>query len=197
MQANYFKEKKMKKILLFLLLLPLLIILAISGCSSRMTPAAPSVLSNTSTYTSTPTMTPVTSAFTATSTSTLTLTSTNTPITPVITATSTPGYPFVRSWGKGERCTGTNDPDIFLTPCGMAVNSTDFLYIADLGNNRIVKYDPSGTQVAAWGSGGAACSDPGTGDGQFNSPLVSQLTLPTTYISLIPTTRGYRNLTLP
>lgn len=164
MKAKLFKgENEMKKLMLITIVLLSFFIIAISGCSTRRVPSAPVVVLNTSTYTSTITMTPVTAALIATPTITFT--------TVVIAPTLTLGYPFERSWGRGVRCAGTNDPEIFLTPCGIAVNSSDFVFIADLGNNRIVKYNSSGTQVAAWGSGGVACSDPGSGNGQFNGPF--------------------------
>jgi DNA-binding beta-propeller fold protein YncE len=104
-------------------------------------------------------------------TSTATSTATVTCTVSITQPTLTPSYPLEWYRGTGVRCTGTNDPDIFLTPCGVAVNSTGDLYVADLGNNRIVRYSSSGTQTAAWGSGGAACSDSGTGNGQFDSPF--------------------------
>lgn len=94
----------------------------------------------------------------------------NTP-TPTPKSTETCSYSRTAFWGTGERCTSVNDPGIFLTPCGMAIDSSGDIYTTDIGNNRIVKYDPNGTQLAAWGSGGVNCSDFGTGDGQFHSPF--------------------------
>ncbi|MBN2755491.1 MAG: 6-bladed beta-propeller [Candidatus Goldbacteria bacterium] len=94
----------------------------------------------------------------------------NTP-TPTPKSPETCNYSRTAFWGTGGRCTSVNDPGIFLTPCGMAIDSSGDIYTTDIGNNRIVKYNSNGTQLAAWGSGGAECSDPGTGDGQFDSPF--------------------------
>jgi sugar lactone lactonase YvrE len=51
----------------------------------------------------------------------------------------------------------------FTTPSGIAVDSSDNVYVADTGNNRIQKFDSTGTYLTQWGG-------LGTGDGQFNSP---------------------------
>jgi sugar lactone lactonase YvrE len=41
--------------------------------------------------------------------------------------------------------------------------SSEFIYIADEGNNRIQKFNPNGTYISSWGT-------EGSGDGQFKSP---------------------------
>jgi DNA-binding beta-propeller fold protein YncE len=43
------------------------------------------------------------------------------------------------------------------------VDRDGYLYVADLGNNRIAVFDPRGRFLFAWGTFG-------TGDGQFRSP---------------------------
>jgi len=87
---------------------------------------------------------------------------------------------FLRMWGWGvddgsnefQICTsgcqagisGSGDGQFFLFgPQGVAVDSADNVYVADSGNDRIQKFDSSGTFLDKWGS-------PGSGDGQFNSP---------------------------
>jgi hypothetical protein len=45
----------------------------------------------------------------------------------------------------------------------MAVDSSNNIYVADTGNNRIQKFNSSGTFLTKWGSNG-------TGNGQFDSP---------------------------
>ena len=51
----------------------------------------------------------------------------------------------------------------FSTPQGVAVDSAHNLYVADSGNNRIVKLDASGDLLASWGEWGE-------GDEQFAGP---------------------------
>jgi|GEM_PF-332901 len=46
---------------------------------------------------------------------------------------------------------------------GIAVDQQGYIYATDLGGNRVIKLDPEGNEVRAWGSKG---SDPG----QFNEP---------------------------
>lgn len=49
----------------------------------------------------------------------------------------------------------------FTLPTGVAVDDSDNVYVADNGNNRVVKYSTNGQWVAAWGTFGGA-------PGQFN-----------------------------
>jgi DNA-binding beta-propeller fold protein YncE len=51
----------------------------------------------------------------------------------------------------------------FNNPSGVAVDSFGNVYVADLGNNRIQKFDSSGTFLGEWGGYGS-------GDGQFSYP---------------------------
>lgn len=42
-------------------------------------------------------------------------------------------------------------------------DSSDNIYVADWGNNRIQKFDSNGNYITKWGT-------QGTGDGQFQEP---------------------------
>jgi tripartite motif-containing protein 71 len=52
---------------------------------------------------------------------------------------------------------------LFLSPGGVAVDRSENLYVADTGNNRIVKLDTAGKTVAQWGRLGSE-------NGDFNKP---------------------------
>src|SRR4030042_1741132 len=67
-------------------------------------------------------------------------------------------YQFVTKWGSP----GSGDGQ-FNYPAGVAVDSSGNVYVADLGNHRIQKFDSSGGFITKWGSSGS-------GDGQFNYP---------------------------
>ena len=67
-------------------------------------------------------------------------------------------YKFDKKWGSE----GTGD-DQFKFPCGIAIDSSGYIYVADQENNRIEKYNSNGTFITKWGSAG-------TGDGQFGYP---------------------------
>ena len=57
---------------------------------------------------------------------------------------------------------GTNDGR-FQYPYGITTDSSGNVYVADTGNNRIQKFNSSGTFLAKWGANGSA-------DGEFNTP---------------------------
>ena len=46
---------------------------------------------------------------------------------------------------------GTGDGQ-FKTPSGIAVDSSDNVYVTDGGNNRIQKFDSNGKFITKWGS---------------------------------------------
>ncbi|KKN95728.1 hypothetical protein LCGC14_0175970 [marine sediment metagenome] len=69
-------------------------------------------------------------------------------------------FDFLLEWGS----TGTGDSE-FDVPYFIDVDSTGNVYVADMINDRVQKFDSTGTFLLEWGT-------PGTGDGQFgtNSP---------------------------
>lgn len=71
-------------------------------------------------------------------------------------ADSPPSY--ITKWGSKGSGTGQ-----FNNPLGMVVDNSGNLYVADLGNRRIQKFDSSGKYLLAWGGNG-------NGDGQFADP---------------------------
>jgi len=66
---------------------------------------------------------------------------------------------FVREWGPEG--TGTGE---LRAPRGITAPADGFVYLTDSKNNRIVKYDSSGTLLATWG-------EYGTGPLQFDHPV--------------------------
>ena len=58
---------------------------------------------------------------------------------------------------------GRNLDGQFYSAEGVTVDSSGNIYVADSGNNRIQKFDSSGTYLSKFGSSG-------TGDGQFSTP---------------------------
>jgi hypothetical protein len=66
-------------------------------------------------------------------------------------------YSLVAIWGSE----GTGDGEFDRTH-GIAIDSADNVYLSDMGNFRVQKFDSNGNFITKWGSLGA-------GDGQFNS----------------------------
>jgi len=67
-------------------------------------------------------------------------------------------YQLVTTWGSLGSGEGQFDH-----PWGIAVDADRYVYVADVLNNRIQKFDSSGSFIATWGSYG-------TGNGQFLYP---------------------------
>jgi tripartite motif-containing protein 71 len=68
------------------------------------------------------------------------------------------GVCFVTKWGSQ----GTGDGQ-FNQLAGVAIDSSNNVYVADASNHRVQKFDSNGNFITKWGS-------LGTGDGQFNKP---------------------------
>ena len=68
-------------------------------------------------------------------------------------------HPFELEWG----ISGTIDPGNFLYPQHVAVDSENNIYVTDLGNSRVQKFDDQGNFIGAWGSNGRDA-------GQFGYP---------------------------
>ncbi len=64
----------------------------------------------------------------------------------------TGNYVFIDSWGS------------FALPIGLDIDPSGFLYIADVFNNRIQKFTPTGDFVSMWGTSG-------NGNGEFSIPF--------------------------
>src|SRR4051812_21450606 len=78
---------------------------------------------------------------------------------PSISRAATPPPPvFVNDWGGpggGQGTFGTSISDIAAT--------TQFIYVADTGNNQVQRFDLNGNFQTQWGSGGSK-------DGEFDGP---------------------------
>jgi tripartite motif-containing protein 71 len=64
--------------------------------------------------------------------------------------------------GGGSGAAGTGQGE-FDHPQGVAVDAAGDVYVADTGNDRVVKLDPAGSVLAEWGTRGGS-------DGRFRSP---------------------------
>lgn len=58
-------------------------------------------------------------------------------------------YVLVTAWGESGSGTGE-----FIYPGGIAVDSSDHIYIADYGNHRIQKFGSDGSYLSMWGVNG-------------------------------------------
>lgn len=74
------------------------------------------------------------------------------------TTANSQDYEFILNWGERG-----NGPGQFISPWGIAVDSYDNVYVVDVGNYRIQKFDSNGYFILEWGSHG---SEPG----QFSNP---------------------------
>jgi uncharacterized delta-60 repeat protein len=68
-------------------------------------------------------------------------------------------YEFLAKWGASGNGNGQ-----FVRPYGLALDSSGYIYVAEVGNDRVQRFTSDGTYVSQWGT-------EGTGNGQFNSPL--------------------------
>lgn len=67
-------------------------------------------------------------------------------------------YGYVTQWGSVDSGNGT-----FNNPNGVAVDTSGYVYVADIGNDRIEKFDSNGIYQTQFGT-------PGSGNGQFEGP---------------------------
>jgi len=70
---------------------------------------------------------------------------------------------FVLRWGSDGTGDGQFATPNSTTPSGIATDSSGNVFVADYGNDRIQKFDSSGTYLSQFGTTGA-------GNGQFDSP---------------------------
>jgi DNA-binding beta-propeller fold protein YncE len=66
-------------------------------------------------------------------------------------------YTFVTMWPELPQ-------SWYFDTKGIAVDSSGYVYVADVWNDRIQKFDSNGTFITKWGSSGS-------GDGEFHSPV--------------------------
>src|SRR5262245_26702680 len=116
------------------------------SCTDPVLPAC-----GTTTTTSTTATTTTTSSTTSTTNSTTTTFGTTTTTIPLCT--------FLLKWGLPGSGNGQ-----FEGPSGVATDASGNVYVADSRNNRIQKFDASGTFLLTWGS-------PGSVDGAFSNPF--------------------------
>jgi len=68
-------------------------------------------------------------------------------------------HSFELEWGSS----GHLKPGMFLNPQHLAVDSENNIYVTDLGNSRVQKFDDQGNHIRSWGS-------QGSGPGEFSHP---------------------------
>ncbi|MDI1495225.1 MAG: NHL repeat-containing protein [Cenarchaeum symbiont of Oopsacas minuta] len=68
-------------------------------------------------------------------------------------------HSFILKWGES----GLDSPGEFLYPQYIAIDSNGSVYVTDLGNKRIQKFDANGEFLTTWGSSGSL-------PGQFRAP---------------------------
>ena len=78
---------------------------------------------------------------------------------PYTEANTSSSHPYILQWGES----GLSSPGKFSFPQNIAIDELGYVYVTDLGNMRVQKFNNDGTFLNAWGSSG-------TGPGQFHSP---------------------------
>ena len=74
-------------------------------------------------------------------------------------ANTSDSHPFILEWGQS----GIKAAGFFSFPQNIATDDLGNVYVTDLGNMRVQKFNNNGVFLNAWGSSGS-------GSGQFNSP---------------------------
>ena len=69
------------------------------------------------------------------------------------------GHNFESQWGKA----GISKSGFFLSPQHLAFDSENNVYVTDLGNSRVQKFDSTGNFLTEWGTRG-------TNSGEFGHP---------------------------
>jgi 4-hydroxy-3-methylbut-2-enyl diphosphate reductase IspH len=77
---------------------------------------------------------------------------------PYAEANTSSSHPYLLQWGES----GLSSPGKFSFPQNIAIDELGNVYVTDLGNSRVQKFNNDGTFLTAWGSSG-------TGHGQFHS----------------------------
>ena len=67
-------------------------------------------------------------------------------------------HPFELEWGSSG-----SQPGMFLHPQHLTVDSENNIYVTDLGNSRVQKFDDQGNYIRSWGTDGSE-------SGQFKQP---------------------------
>lgn len=75
-------------------------------------------------------------------------------------ANTSSSHPFILEWGES----GLTKPGFFSFPQNLAIDDFGNVYVTDLGNMRIQKFNEDGTFLKTWGSSGS-------GSGQFKSAI--------------------------
>ena len=78
---------------------------------------------------------------------------------PLAMANTSSSHPFILAWGES----GIGKSGFFSFPQNIAIDDLGNVYVTELGNMRVQKFNNNGEFLKAWGSSG-------TGSGQFHSP---------------------------
>jgi DNA-binding beta-propeller fold protein YncE len=88
-------------------------------------------------------------------------------------------YQFDLTWGSE----GSGDSE-FVGPSGIAVHSSGDVYVTDMSNSRIQKFDSNGNFISTWGA-------EGSGEGEFSYPTGVAVDASGEYVYVVDS-RNYR-----
>lgn len=92
------------------------------------------------------------------------------------------------TWGGGDgMLDDTGDTKLFDFCYGLEIDSSDNLYIADLGVGRFIRYTDDGVLDTSWLDNGMLRSKKGDGSDRFNAPLTIAACEPTGAIYIVDT----------